>query len=1290
MKKIRFLAALLVLLMLPLSVLVGCNNNPDDKEPEDPVEDPAGNNGNTGGNSGGNTDVSDTPADNDGLSGNGYLVMFNFNVAKRGNLPTVAPYSRYLKATTGLKNTSYIIDDEGGKNGSGALLIQRKGGAAKSAVVFTASALGGTFGSQHTLEFDIKLGNGLFGDKLEITAGDGSASSAAKLLTVTTDGKLLDCDGTTLYEIKSSYATEWVHVALAVDDRASTYSAYINGVRKINESSFSSKSIEVSQYAFALSGSTTKDVYCYLDNMAFVDGLEPKEYTSDDVIYKDQYTYAYDIFTASTTDDDGNVFPNIDALLAAYKSTGLDTKVESTPYKVFKSESEIAKSMSNMLTLIKVDGDGNVIDEPFNDYGVLAGLYDYGAPVGGKLYTYTGDETQRYIDFNSDKKLTFSAKNIGSTAGEVTGTYEVSGSEEEPWIKLTYGTNKENVIYCKLNVSDGKLYTYADENFTTCTSENGYHVVSAPFNKVEYSYKKDDVEIAVKVNNYTGKAYLLMKDGGTSVDTSEATFNYDEMTNVLTVTVGEDSYMFTYVPEVVATETDPAVPAYFTYGTGEIKLTKTEEKEYISAEDAEAGYQYVLRYQNFSTGSTQVVFKPDTTNFNASLWKRIKFDYYVTPEMYNDRFQFLVYIYTGQNEGGMSYYSKSITCGSGINEGWNSFDLDITSLGLSRTPDLARFESVVLTTTGWSNGPAGKDHDTAYDGYSIYVKNVQFVTDTSVAVKGPDKGKDDCTHMDEDGNSLFVSTGERKDPTCSSIGYAVLKCSECNAEKIDKTKSINSPIGHDFTDAEVFTVDATCTDNGYTYHCCKTCNEAVNISVIAATGHEMVTKNITGTKLYVSTCSTCGYEETMQLSDSLMSMSEKVSSSSLATNEYFYIDEKTNKDLSHGSYEVDAAQQVYGCVNIQCKFTKATAVQLDNGKWALKMQRKSGTSLDSYIDYSLSKRYGLGGNFVCEFDVMLGGKNSAGKYEKFAGNLIERDTKNGSPTNIHLFDVSDTGILTFDADKSATIELSPYKFTNIAMVFKTTENALEVYVDGCKQYTMKLSTADNGADYVTSVSWSELRVTFVNGATAAEGQCHYFNNFATYAAEYPICILGLGNTGGGDTGSSSTEFEGTDIDLKDKDGNVVTEPINVVADTVLSLPKGVNTSKYVLEFKLSAEDALADGTLLTGHKEDKYHMMNDLELLTVKNGWLYLNGVAIADLTDIADGIKIKMEFNEFDGEATVYVNDVEVPGGAIKYPAAKDVSDLYADEASRIRSYTFGSEVGAYTISDIDMYANK
>ena len=253
MKKIRLLAALLVILMLPLSVMFGCNK--PDEDPEDPDTGDEG--GETpGGNTGGGGDqTSSVPADNDGLSGNGYLVMFNFNAAKRGNLNVdVAPYKRFFTVDASKKDTFYAVDDKAGKNGTGALLVQRTNSNDKSNFAFTTTSLGSAFGSQHTLEFDIKLGKGLLGDTLYDIA-DKSADQT--LISIAPDGKITDCDGMLLY-VADKLEGEWVHIALAVDDRARTYDVYINGVKKAETVSFSNKAYSVSedldQYLFWLKG----------------------------------------------------------------------------------------------------------------------------------------------------------------------------------------------------------------------------------------------------------------------------------------------------------------------------------------------------------------------------------------------------------------------------------------------------------------------------------------------------------------------------------------------------------------------------------------------------------------------------------------------------------------------------------------------------------------------------------------------------------------------------------------------------------------------------------------------------------------------------------------------------------------------------------------------------------------------------------------------------------------------------------------------------------------------------
>ena len=73
MKKIRLLALLLALLMLPLGTLFSCKpddvpDDPDDDNEQEEPEDP---------------DTGDVNIDNDGTR-SGYLVFFTFDAAKRG------------------------------------------------------------------------------------------------------------------------------------------------------------------------------------------------------------------------------------------------------------------------------------------------------------------------------------------------------------------------------------------------------------------------------------------------------------------------------------------------------------------------------------------------------------------------------------------------------------------------------------------------------------------------------------------------------------------------------------------------------------------------------------------------------------------------------------------------------------------------------------------------------------------------------------------------------------------------------------------------------------------------------------------------------------------------------------------------------------------------------------------------------------------------------------------------------------------------------------------------------
>ena len=1269
MKKIRFLAALLVILMLPLGVLFGCNK-PDEEPNDDPNEEsggqtPGGNKPSGGGN------VSNVPADNDGNSGNGYLVMFNFDAAKSGNLKVdAAPYKRFFAIDSEKAGTSYVIKDKSGKNGTGALLMRREGTNAASNFSFKTDSLGSAFDSQHILEFDIKLRKGLLGDTLEVVA---DKKSKQVLISITPEGKVFDCDGILLYTADKLEA-EWVHIAIAVDDSEREYVVYINGAKRTDNIAFSNKayssSEELEKYTFRLTGDTYDNTYCYFDNLAFVDGVIPKEYTSDDVIYRDYYTNSFDVFSASKVDANGNVLPNFEALINVYNTNDdATTKVNFDPYN-----SNSALSMNEMLTISKVDSDGNV-EDVYTDYGVATGLYEYGEPVGGKLFVSGSGEDAKSIDFDSNKGLTFTAVDLLGDGATVTGVYQVYGSEAAPRIKLTFGDDFDQLLYCQIN--DGVISVYNDERFETLKT-SGYVCVSQPFNKIEYSYSDDTTTISILVNEFTGKASLAVKNETLDINVTDATFVYDaDDTKKLTVTtVDNGDFEFIYGEEGFSYTVD---------GYDEKTLTKTVKEEYIPAEEAE-NYKYALKYTNFKSGLLKLKFNVDMTNFNKEQWRRFRFEYYITEEMANDSYQFLIRLDAGKAaDGNSSYLSKAVTHSV---PGWYTIDFTFDELDVTRNATWEIFSgNIFIEMSSWKNGTIS-DPGKAADGYSLLIRNVQFVSDIAVVVDGPDapaEGEEPCEHIDEEENSLFEPVEGRIDSTCTVGGYAIVKCSKCNATKIDKTKPITEPNGHDYTDAEIFVKECTCVADGYKYRYCNTCGTMEKTEKIVSPGHDFVDEYDVGKNALVFTCRVCAYETEVQFSNEMLVFADKIKDGGLASSNYFYVSDSVNSALNVGSF--DASSNItYGLAKIVYANAKATAEKLDDGTYGIKFQRKPGVSAGSYIDLlltKLSKRLVKGERFVWEFDFRLGGADKNGNYPQMTSSIIERTTGSGKFTR--LFSIDENGVLSFENDSSATIAFSAQKFTNVALVFKPDENAIDVYVDGYREYTVPFG-ASGKEDYIATMEWSEIRFTYSSSETAAEGQYQYINNLAVYATEeYPICVRGLDSSMVG-----VTEHRGNII-LKDKDGaENATYPLDVVdADKVLRLPDDINTSKYTLEFKLSADTALVDGVLLMGQKRDKNKMDNNiLPLLTVEKGWLYFCDTAIADLSDIANGIKVKMVFNEAEGGADVYVNDANIPGGFIYYPVIEDITNMYTDPDSRIKSFTFDSEVGAYTVSELKLEA--
>ena len=96
------------------------------------------------------------------------------------------------------------------------------------------------------------------------------------------------------------------------------------------------------------------------------------------------------------------------------------------------------------------------------------------------------------------------------------------------------------------------------------------------------------------------------------------------------------------------------------------------------------------------------------------------------------------------------------------------------------------------------------------------------------------------------------------EPTCTTKGYSVFKCTSCGDEYEGNVKLA---LGHNY---DVETVEATCTTYGCIKHTCLNCGDTYETDVRTALGHKYTetTKEATCTENggQLHTCTVCGYE----------------------------------------------------------------------------------------------------------------------------------------------------------------------------------------------------------------------------------------------------------------------------------------------------------------------------------------------------------------------------------------------------------------------------------------------
>ncbi len=1198
MKKVRILAVVLAVLMLPIGLLISCETNPSD-EPSDSssfttssVE---------------TQEVSTTPPDNDGTR-DGYLMYFSFDEADRGDLRTdLLPYATYF--TTAEKEGSlYLIDDKGGVDGSGALLIQRLDAQTDAYVELTTTGMP-SLSAQHTVEFDIKVSEGLLGDGINLYSRKSvnNAACSETFVRITEDG-VYDGDGALLYEINGE---EWLHVAIAVDDENLTYDIYVNGGKLTASTKFTNVSYpawseqRLTTYRISTNATTVSDVYAYIDNLCIVAGLDPKEHdeAKDDITYKDTFTQA----------------------LPAFETTKEDTLA------LVEQHALTEKNLASTLSLYKVDRNNMAAEVPLMyDYTVESGG-TYGGVFGGKVYV-NRENSENYIQFVADVNLTV---NVTITGSLLTGTYTIGGTAEEPeaWITLTDGA-LEREYYGVLEGSSINLYS--DFNLTQLVGVYDLYESEIPFNNIPLVVDEENYYVYIYIDDYFGTVDFVIHTADSSLDYPDnAEYSYAD--GVLTITVGENAFTYNYDG------------TNLTAGEGE-DLKTFEVYVDDSAWELGENEEYVLKWQNFATGINQLDFYADVEEGTGANWTNIRFDYYIPTNGVN--FTFLVIVDTGSSAEGWSYYSATI---SHSTAGWYTFDKVITSMGGSRTPDMERFTGKVsITTTGWNNGPQGAtDHEERVDGYAIYLSNIELYSGKSIVVQGPDEEHPDCTH-----EGTLVPSDDFVAPTCTDNGYYPLVCSVCGATKVDIDREMEFPLGHNYEGAETERVEPTCASAGYVYQYCVTCGERAVAEEIPALGHDYITRYDPNTREMRQTCKTCGDQSSLVLSESILTTKEKIEKLGITNAQYFIYDD--NKSYSVGSPNVNPSGATDpGFITINPKY----AVFAADANGMFKFTRGANLTQDPYIDFDIDNKFQ--NTHVIEFSLMLG-EAVGGKYPKLAGNYITRPSAGMWSAN--LFTTNENGVLSFNMNTEYTIQLSEERVTHFAFVFTPKDNVFDVYVDGYLRFSGITMTTDSR---ISDFLGNDFRITYAKNVDA-EGMSFYIGDMMAYEADFPVCVVGMGSSSGGSEYGGDVELIG-DV----TDGNVAVTD----SDVALRLPGYVYTTAYVLDFTLTA-DSLSDGALLAGNKLDAYGFENTLDLITVRDGYIFVLDRAVCRTTDVSDGLRFTIVMDDAMNQVVVYLDGVEILGGALRYP-----DGYYALTDSLIQGFVFKAEAGSYNISGLDMY---
>ena len=1303
MKKIRILALILALLMLPLGMLVSCKKDKGD-----------------------NTDTND---DGDGVTQNrpsgtttrvedgtkpGYLCYYTFNNAVQGTFNSAAPYSLFQSISNN-GDVSFVIgrrDEKIGNNfvKGGYLGIQRGKDLVSPYFDMSVTGISG-FTALHVVSFDIYLGGGVVNENMQFVGRKGSGIFN-NFVTFYSNGEVKVANKHLVYT--ASQSGEWVNFAFAISDIDREFDVYVNGVKTLvkvpypTETYLDWDSQRIDKYRLVVNGSNAYETEMRIDNFAISSGTTPQFATESNIIYTDIYSEKGDIFSLVGVDASKKKILDI---YSYSENEMLKNNVKATPYEASKL------AMSNALSLSKIEVQGTIAigTELQHDYGVELDNYKYGGNIGGKTF-YSDPEIGKSYMFRSDivKEGVDTGKLIVIDEKGREGIYILDGDEWFTKITIIIDNVTTYAVY-----SNGVFKTVSDATFNPDDGK-AIEYYEGAFHGKDYSYlvgsstdkENDFVSIRLSPDQINGVVdFTMMVNEELSINETGIKFSYDS--GMLTFELNGEVYYFAY--NMFSDEFTLFNPL-----DSKEYLLKPPASEQITASDSDL---LGLHYQSFQSGASSLMIPVDNALARLKPWEKFNFELFIPENMV--KFNFGLYLHCGENK---YFYLKLYYAKAG--QQLKSVALD--EFLKEGDPDIAELTYVEFKMTGsgkdgTSLGPNGDiNGSAANDGYDFYLISMALIQEKIAEVEGPKstvtclntnceevtlinslknptkcpkcestnilftEAIEYCSHVDQNNNTYLVPIDEPLSSSCTSIGYYPMRCTNCYATVIDDSKPITEALGHDVAGQTELTQYPTCFEPGYTYQICKRCESRLKINELPVKSHEYhtVLNNASGKMEY--RCIHCGEYNEDNLSATLMSGKEKyellqknaeegVVSYSLITYEGF------NDNIKLGSFDSNGGDAKIGTSNAKVNPKRSTfeSTRVD-GIFCFELTKGDTSAIASsqdvhnpFFDIDVSGKHGAGEKFVFEFDIRPGDFGVDGKYAKMKGLTIDRS--GGGNRQVDFFTINEKAELNVVADANSgasPIKLATDKFTNIAIAVDPGAKTKSVYVDGILMFRCTDNTV------TTNLNIYQMRIMYTNGQQAVNANSsYYFNNVFFYPGTSPLCLV---NT-------DIVEESKGELGLYENatpapDAVKITEFTNKVEDALvdkkLFLKAYEKSSDFTLSFTVTPAAAFTNGTLLKAEKNSILNENINADILTVKDGYLYYMDVPVYKFTGAeGESIDISLKCEDYLGRASVSVNGKEVVS-----KRAYGTGDSFSASDSYVRNYTFCKEVGEYSIKNIKL----